>query len=527
MASIRLWPVLHKLKPDFVSNIKFFYVFGNEGNNVIIVTKNDKVFAFGDNNDGCLGLGHNNAVREPQIVNELCDQQIIDISYGLHYVFALTKSGTCFSWGELGFGTQTCEKRPKLIKGLLNENVVQIICGLRHSLVLTKSGELYGFGYNYFGQIGCGNNSNQLTPIKIIGFNSEKIVSIACGGYHSLVLTDEGQVYSWGYNSHGQLGLGNKAHQNRPQKINLNNNQIVKSISCGWNHSLLLTIDGNIYAFGDNKFGQLGNGNTTEQLNPVKINGSQKFKEIAAISWPNISVSKGVDDYCYVWGQCENESFLTPNKTKIKSIDEIFALFSTTKISPKPIYLYLTTNEFKARNAILKIMLKIFNNPKYSDIKFEIENKLIYVQKCIIESNSKYFESKFTERAIRESTDNVIVITEYSYDVYYAFLKYLYTDCIDIEIEKAMDLLVLGNDYKEEELKLKCVDIIKNDITIENVCTFYCASIKHNLSELEDFCFNFAVNKMNQIVRTEGFRQMDENSMKKFTERVAKNYKFR
>ncbi len=149
------------------------------------------------------------------------------------------------------------------------------------------------------------------------------------------------------------------------------------------------------------------------------------------------------------------------------------------------------------------------------------------MQKCIIESKSKYFESKFTERAITESTDNVIVITEYSYDVYYAFLKYLYTDCIDIETEKTMDLLFLGNDYKEEELKLKCVDIIKNDMTIKNVCAFYCASIKHNFSELEDFCFNFAVNKINQIVRTEGFHQMDENSMKIFMERAAKNYEFR
>jgi RCC1 and BTB domain-containing protein len=120
-----------------------------------------------------------------------------------------------------------------------------------------------------------------------------------------------------------------------------------------------------------------------------------------------------------------------------------------------------------------------------------------------------------------KTRDNVIEITEYSYDVYYAFLKYLYTDCIEIKPEKAMDLLVLANNYKEEELKLKCVDIIKTNITIENVCPLYCASIKYNLSDFEDFCFNFAVNKMNQILRTEGFRQMDENSIKKFMERMA------
>ncbi len=97
MSSNTFWPVLQELKFKFVSNIKFFFVFGDHENEVMIVTKNNKVFAFGDNSDGCLGLGHNNAVKEPQIINELCDQQIIDISYGFYNVLALTNSGKCFS----------------------------------------------------------------------------------------------------------------------------------------------------------------------------------------------------------------------------------------------------------------------------------------------------------------------------------------------------------------------------------------------------------------------------------------------
>jgi RCC1 and BTB domain-containing protein len=123
--------------------------------------------------------------------------------------------------------------------------------------------------------------------------------------------------------------------------------------------------------------------------------------------------------------------------------------------------------------------------------------------------------------------DNVIDITEYSYEVYYAFLKYLYVDSIDIKPEKAMDLLVLANDYKEEELKLKCVDIIKNNITLENICSLYCSSVKYNLSELENFCFNFAATKMSQIVISEGFHEMDKNSAKKFMERAAKSNVFK
>jgi RCC1 and BTB domain-containing protein len=468
MCSITLWPILHQLKPQFVSNIKFFCVFGESRNNVIIVRKNDKVFTFGSNEYGVLGLGHNNAVKGPQIVNKLRDQQIIDISYGDYHVLALTKSGKCYSWGrnhwgQLGNGTQTDDNEPKLINALLNEIVVQIVCGYCQSFVLTKCGDLYGFGYNGEGRIGCGNNTNQLKPIKIYGFNNEKIVSIACGVGHSLVLTDVGHVYSWGHNGFGQLGIGNTTHQNTPQKIVLNNNQIIKSICCGRDHSLLLTTDGDIYAFGWNSFGQIGNENNTNQSNPVKITVSQKFNEIISSHLTNISVAKAVDGYCYVWGECKNESFSTPQKTEIKSIDEIFAKYSKIKITPKPIYLSLTlSDESSTRNRALENMLKIFDNSKFHDLMFKVQNKQIYVHKYILETNCKYFETKFTEstRAIKESTenkskDNVIEITEYPYDVFYAFLKYLYTDCIDIKPENAKDLLILANDYKEEELKLK------------------------------------------------------------------------
>jgi RCC1 and BTB domain-containing protein len=540
LSSITLWPILHQLKPEFVSNIKLFCVFSEKGNNVIIVTKNDKVFTFGSNEFGCLGLGHNNAVKESQIVNELCDQQIIDISYGDYHVLALTKSGKCFSWGlnsygQLGNGTRTDYNKPKLINALLNEIVVKIVCAYYQSFVLTKSGDLYGFGYNDYGQIGCGNNTNQSKPIKINRFNNEKIVSIACGAAHSLVLTDVGHVYSWGFNVGGQLGIGNTIHQNTPQKLNLNTNEVIESITCGRGHSLLLTTDGNIYAFGWNSSGQIGNGTKIDSLSPLRIIVENKFKEIVCNHLLNISVAKAENDLCYVWGECENELISIPQKTEIKSIYEIFSKYPKIKITPKPIYLSSKlSDECSARNRALQNLLKLFNNPKYSDLIFKIEDKHIYVQKCILENNCKYFKSKFKEstRAIRESTENktrnsVIEITEYSYDVYYAFLKYLYTDSIKIKVEKAMDLLVLANDYKEEELKLKCVDIIKNNITLENICSLYCSSVKYNLSELEEFCFNFAATKMSQIVISEGFHEMDKNSVKKFMERAAKSNVFK
>ncbi len=131
---------------------------------------------------------------------------------------------------------------------------------------------------------------------------------------------------------------------------------------------------------------------------------------------------------------------------------------------------------------LLKIIYQSFKDPKYSDLVFKIDDKHIFVNKFIIKMKCEYFDSKIN--ISRDSDENEIEITEYSYDVYYAFLKYIYTDCIDIDSEKAMDLLILANDYKEEELKEKCLDVIKNNITIENVCSLCSSSIGKNLKEL-------------------------------------------
>ena len=100
-----------------------------------------------------------------------------------------------------------------------------------HSFIITEDG-LYSFGTNYFGELGLGNNTNQNIPHKITQFNSDTIVSIACGCYHSFVLTKDG-LYSFGYNYYGQLGLGNSTSQNIPTIISIKN-------PLGWNTELYL-----------------------------------------------------------------------------------------------------------------------------------------------------------------------------------------------------------------------------------------------------------------------------------------------
>jgi RCC1 and BTB domain-containing protein len=515
MINITNWTVLHKLKPQFVSSIKFFNISGENGSEVMIVTKDDDVFSFGNNKNGLLGLELDIIYENPTIVSELCDKQLIDIKTGNKHAIALSKSGSCYSWGhndcgQLGSGTIKNVFIPHSIEYPFEDSIIEVCCGHKHSLALTKTGKLYAWGSNYYGQIGNKSFANQLSPIDINFFDNQKIVSICCGYGHSMALTENGVVYGWGYNSFGQLGIGNDYNHNIPTKITSSEGVIFLKIACGPHHSLILSTVGDLYAFGYNTCGQIGNGNTKNQIIPVKVNNYEKFVDIACVS--KLSVALSENKLCYFWGECNNENISSPKETPLESIHDIFAIYSKRRITYKPIH----SIDKPSNDKISQRINKTFNDPKYSDLNFKIEDKFIYVNKSVLRICSKYFETMFSENW-SESKTNSIEITEYSYSVYYSFLKYVYSDCVDIKPKELIDLYDLANCYLEEELKLKCLKMMTNEISVQNVCTFYTFAINYDSKDLVKFCIKFSKSNRNEVLSTKTFLDMDIVLRKKFT----------
>ena len=204
--------------------------------------------------------------------------------------------------------------------------ITQIAAGDSHSAAVTKDGDLYMWGTNGSGQLGIQSNAASNIPVKVNNSSStlpEKSVKyVALGTYHSAAITKDGSLYMWGYNNYGQLGNGSTTNSYTPVKIMEN----VAAVSLGDYHSAAITKDGSLYMWGENSDGQLGNGSTTNRSTPVKI-----MENVATVSlgaWHSAAITK--DGSLYMWGynnygQLGNGS-TTNSYTPVKIMENVAAV---------------------------------------------------------------------------------------------------------------------------------------------------------------------------------------------------------
>ena len=179
--------------------------------------------------------------------------------------------------------------------------ITQIAAGDSHSAAVTKDGDLYMWGTNGSGQLGIQSNVASNIPVKVNNSSStlpEKSVKyVALGTYHSAAITKYGSLYMWGYNNYGQLGNGSSGNYEKsvsPIKIMEN----VAAVSLGAWHSAAITKDGSLYMWGENSDGQLGNGTTNNLTRPQRIAVNVQSVELYGSYTTAISKDGGL----YTWG---------------------------------------------------------------------------------------------------------------------------------------------------------------------------------------------------------------------------------
>jgi alpha-tubulin suppressor-like RCC1 family protein len=190
---------------------------------------------------------------------------------------ALSKAGAVQCWGlnqygELGNGTFTNSSTPVPVTGL-QSGVAQIGVGQYSACALTSAGAVQCWGYGGYGQLGSGTTTNASTPVPVAGLNGG-VTAIGVGELVACALTSAGAVQCWGNNQYGGLGNGTLTNSSAPVPVTGLQNGVT-AISVGFPSACALSSAGAVQCWGDNQYGELGNGTFTSSSTPVPVTGLQ------------------------------------------------------------------------------------------------------------------------------------------------------------------------------------------------------------------------------------------------------------
>lgn len=238
---------------------------------------------------------------------------VVAVSAGTSHSLALKADGTVWAWGDNGFGqiartdTNGSIPRPSQIGATVTgfTDIVAIEAGAYHNLALKADGSVWAWGNNQNGQIGNNSTVKQSSPLKVNGLPA--VIAIAAGNNHSLALGENGRIYIWGGNGTGQLGNGTSGTTNQLTPVLLNNASLtnVVNIAAGGFHNVAQLENGDVYTWGYNVNGQLGNGTVDAtgcncNPTPAKINNFSGVVDIRSNG--NHTIARTRDGKHWAWG---------------------------------------------------------------------------------------------------------------------------------------------------------------------------------------------------------------------------------
>jgi len=206
-----------------------------------------KLYSWGSGDFGRLGHGDNLPHKSAKLVEILRDKDIRKIACGERHSLALAADGALYSWGfggdgQLGHGNYQVQTLPALITALRGEHIIDVSCGNKHTAALTSGGDVYCWGDNSRGQLGLGDFRKQHTPRRVMELQGKMVLQISCGAYHTGCIIDDETVFTWGAGAAGRLGLDHEQDTPVPTAVESLEGKSIKSIQCFDEHTMAMTV---------------------------------------------------------------------------------------------------------------------------------------------------------------------------------------------------------------------------------------------------------------------------------------------
>eukprot|EP00804_Cyclotella_cryptica_P017747 CCRYP_001181-RA/>CCRYP_001181-RA protein AED:0.06 eAED:0.06 QI:2605/0.71/0.87/1/0.71/0.87/8/186/753 len=216
---------------------------------------------------------------------------------------------TVYSWGrgedgQLGIGDTSDQDEPTYVDALRGVGVKEIACGSGHTVVLTVEGEVYTWGRGDDGRLGHGDNGWKYVPRLTHSLTGQIITRVTCGSYHTAAVSSNGDLFTWGGGMYGKLGHGNESGHSTPRRVDALAGMNIVDIACGSRHTAVVTNRGCLYTWGDKENGVAGHGDTEGHQYTPKLLERLSGKKVVQLSACGFHTGCLTDQMeVYTWGE--------------------------------------------------------------------------------------------------------------------------------------------------------------------------------------------------------------------------------
>ncbi|CAK8532869.1 unnamed protein product [Lathyrus sativus] len=290
-----------------------------------LVTRQGEVFTWGEESGGRLGHGVGKNVVQPRLVEALTSTTVDFVACGEFHSCAVTMTGELYTWGDgthnaglLGHGSNVSQWIPKRVEGPLEGlQVSSVACGPWHTALITSTGKLFSFGDGTFGVLGHGDRENVSYPREVESLLGLRTIAVACGVWHTAAVVEviatqsiaslsSGKLFTWGDGDKNRLGHGDKEARLTPTCVPAIIDYDFQRIACGHSLTVGLTTSGRVFTMGSTVYGQLGNPQSDGKL-PCLVGDKIASESVEEIACGayHVAVLTSKNEV-YTWGKGSN-----------------------------------------------------------------------------------------------------------------------------------------------------------------------------------------------------------------------------